>query len=178
MRSALVGFRIMWNDLRADLVATCASDRPERWLLSMCVRHALVAQLAFRWSTSAQTRPSRFLARLFTVLARSWSGVELQRGAEIGPGLIIVHGQGVVIGPTVKIGRNCRIYQNVTIGENHGEEPVLGDRVVLHPGCVVVGGIHVGNGAHIGANAVVTKNVPSNHVAMGVPATSRPLPAC
>ncbi|MGN6627373.1 MAG: hypothetical protein ACTHLN_12210, partial [Tepidisphaeraceae bacterium] len=37
-------------------------------------------------------------------------------------------------------------------------------------GAVIVGGIVIGHDAVVGANAVVTKDVPANHIAVGVPA--------
>jgi serine O-acetyltransferase len=42
-------------------------------------------------------------------------------------------------------------------------------------GCKVFGGITVGDHVIIGANAVVSRDVPSGHVALGNPAQNRPL---
>ena len=35
---------------------------------------------------------------------------------------------------------------------------------------IIVGGVNIGSGSVIGANSVVTKNIPSNSVAVGIPA--------
>ena len=48
--------------------------------------------------------------------------------------------------------------------------PVIGKNVFLGAGCVVIGDISIGDGSVIGANAVVTKSIPPNSVAVGVPA--------
>ena len=45
-----------------------------------------------------------------------------------------------------------------------GNDVWIGDRVVILPG------VHIGNGCIIGAGAVVTKDIPDNAIAAGVPA--------
>lgn len=70
------------------------------------------------------------------------------------------------------IGRNCSIGQNVTIGGGGRTPgvPRIGDNVHIGAGAVVIGGIHIGDNVTIGANAVVNKDIPSDCVAVGVPA--------
>ena len=46
----------------------------------------------------------------------------------------------------------------------------IDDDVWIGSNAVVVGGVHVGRGAVIGAGAVVTKDIPSMAIAVGVPA--------
>jgi acetyltransferase-like isoleucine patch superfamily enzyme len=46
-------------------------------------------------------------------------------------------------------------------------DPVLEQRVFVGKGAVVVGGVRVGAGAYIAANAIVTKDVPADHVVVG-----------
>jgi acetyltransferase-like isoleucine patch superfamily enzyme len=46
-------------------------------------------------------------------------------------------------------------------------DPVLEHRVFVGKGAVVVGGVTVGAGAYIAANAVVTRDVPADHVVIG-----------
>ena len=107
---------------------------------------------------------------------------------------------GVIeIGPQAYIGVGCQIVaiRSVSVGEhslvaaycivrdaNHGmvaETPISHQRhtiepVVIEADCwlgshvVVTAGIKIGAGAVIGANAVVTKDVPCNSIAVGVPA--------
>jgi serine O-acetyltransferase len=48
--------------------------------------------------------------------------------------------------------------------------PTIGDNVTIGAGAKVLGGINIGDNVTIGANAVVTKSLPDNVVAAGVPA--------
>ena len=49
------------------------------------------------------------------------------------------------------------------------EPIVIGDNVWLGAGCIVVGGVTIGNRSVIGAGSIVTKNIPSDVVAVGNP---------
>ena len=91
---------------------------------------------------------------------------------------------GVVITNDVKIGKGCLINLNVTIGHDCN----LGDFVELCPNVNVSGNCKIGNytfvgtsatilpkitigeNVIIGAGAVVTKDIPDNCMALGVPA--------
>ena len=120
-------------------------------------------------------------ARPFFVLASLWLsrlgrlyGISISVGTRIAPGFYIGHFGGIVVHGDTVIGPNCNISQGVTIGQtNRGERrgvPVIGSEVYLGPGAKIIGGITIGDGAAIGANAVVTRDVPPNGVAVGVPA--------
>lgn len=68
--------------------------------------------------------------------------------------------------------KNVIIRQNVTLGRKGNEKstqekihPTIEDNVSIGAGSVILGGITVGK------NAVVTKDVPSNAVVVGVPGT-------
>lgn len=67
------------------------------------------------------------------------------------------------------MGENCQIYQQVTIG-NNGGIPTIGNNVEICAGAKVIGPITIGDDVVIGANAVVTKNIPSHSVVVGIPA--------
>ena len=101
-------------------------------------------------------------------------GIHIEIEAEIGKGLYIGHHGGIWIGPA-KIGDYCNISQEVTIGMglrgiNLEEVPIIGGRVYIGPGAKIFGMINIGNNVAIGANAVVSKNLPNNAVAVGNPA--------
>jgi serine O-acetyltransferase len=50
----------------------------------------------------------------------------------------------------------------------------LGDNVDIGAGAKVLGNIRIGDNVLIGANAVVITDVPSNSIAVGVPAIIKP----
>lgn len=91
----------------------------------------------------------------------------------IGYGFYIPHvvGGGIIIN-CKSMGCYCSANPGVIVGVNKSQDfkPVIGDYVALNIGCKVIGNINIGSNVIIGANAVVTKDVPSNSVAAGVPA--------
>ncbi|MFW6296521.1 MAG: serine O-acetyltransferase, partial [Halothece sp.] len=99
---------------------------------------------------------------------------EFPNKVAIGKGIFIPHPFGIVIHCDAKIGDYCNLSQNVTIGVGgRGDKqgcPTIGDRVFIAPGATIIGKIKIGNDVAIGANAVVTKDLPDNAVAAGVPA--------
>ena len=54
-------------------------------------------------------------------------------------------------------------------GHDHGDI-IIDDDVWIGDNAVVLKGVHIGRGAIIGAGAVVTKNIPSMAIAVGIPA--------
>jgi maltose O-acetyltransferase len=50
------------------------------------------------------------------------------------------------------------------------EQVIVGDNVWLGRNATVLPGVSIGSGSVIGANSVVTKDIPSNSFAAGVPA--------
>jgi serine O-acetyltransferase len=75
----------------------------------------------------------------------------------------VVHGDAV-------IGDNILLTHQVTLATEKGKAPVIGNCVRISPGAKIVGGVQIGDNVVVGANAVVVKDVPSNTVAVGVPA--------
>ncbi|MBM3502708.1 MAG: serine O-acetyltransferase [Alphaproteobacteria bacterium] len=116
----------------------------------------------------------RFLARLVATWSRFVTGIEIHPGAKIGRGFFIDHGHGVVIGETTEIGDNVTLYQGVTLGgtslHQGKRHPTLGNDVIVGAGAKVLGPIMLGDGVRVGSNAVVTKDVASGTVVVGIPA--------
>lgn len=108
--------------------------------------------------------------KLIEILTNS----EFSNKAKIGKGIYMPHGFGIVINGNAKIGDYCNLGHDVTIGfGGRGKKagsPKIGDRVFIGPGAKIFGAITIGNDVAIGANAVVTKNLPDNAVAVGIPA--------
>jgi serine O-acetyltransferase len=117
----------------------------------------------------------KWIARMFSMLARFITGIEIHPGAKIGRRVFLDHGLGIVIGETTEIGDDCTIYQGVTLGgtslyKGVKRHPTLGKGVVVSAGAKVLGGFTVGDGARVGSNAVVLKEIPAGATAVGIPA--------
>ncbi len=124
-----------------------------------------VAHVLWKWKR-------RILARILSNYAKFFSGIEIHPGATIGKRLVIDHGVGVVIGETAEIGDDVLIYHGVTLGgktlDPVKRHPTVGNRVILGAGAKLIGNITIGDDCRVGANAVVTKNMPTGTVAVGV----------
>lgn len=166
--------------IREDLQAARGQDPAARSDVENAVvysgLHAIWShRIAHRmWATPALRGPARVLAQ-FT---RFLTGVEIHPGATIGKRFFIDHGMGVVIGETAEIGNDVMIYHGVTLGGRSlakaKRHPTIGNRVTIGAGAKVLGPLVIGDDAAIGANAVVTRDVPADHIATGIPASVRP----
>jgi serine O-acetyltransferase len=131
-------------------------------------------RLAHRmWSKPALRGPARILMQ-FT---RFLTGIEIHPGATIGRRFFIDHGMGVVIGETAEIGDDVMVYHGVTLGgrtlQQIKRHPTIGNRVTIGAGAKVLGPLHIGDDSAIGSNAVVTRDVPAESIATGIPAVIR-----
>jgi serine acetyltransferase len=111
------------------------------------------------------------MADLIHRISKFFTGSDISPHAEIGKGFKIYHGIGVVIGKGTIIGEQCLACQGATTG--HGR-PRIGNRVKLWAGAKVLGHITVGDDCEIGANSVLTRSLPANSLALGIPATRIP----
>lgn len=91
--------------------------------------------------------------------------------------MVIQDGGGVDFGDSVFIGPNCCF----TTAE-HAIDPEMrkagveiakpikvGNNVWIGAGCTILAGVEIGDNSIIGAGSVVTKSIPSNVIAVGVP---------
>lgn len=103
------------------------------------------------------------------------TGIHIEPELDVGPGFYIGHFGSIFIGGKTRYGKFCNISQGCTIGYGgRGEKlglPELGDFVYIAPGAKIFGKIKIGDHVAIGANAVVTKDLPDNAVAVGIPAS-------
>ena len=175
LRSALAVFR-------EDLYAARHRDPAARSLLEIALGYSGVHAIWFHRVAHRMWREPalRLPARLLSQAARAITGVEIHPGAQLGRRLFIDHGMGVVIGETAVVGDDVLLFHGVTLGGrsmSHGKRhPTLGDNVVVGAGAKILGPVTVGSGAQVGANAVVIRDVPIDHIAVGVPAKISPRP--
>lgn len=105
----------------------------------------------------------------------------IDEGTHVQPRCSISAYKGSVkIGKRVEIAPNCAFYpynHQIHPGELIRNQPlvskgdiIIEDDVWLGFGCIVLEDVHIGSGAVIGAGAVVTKNIPSESIAVGRPA--------
>lgn len=115
----------------------------------------------------------KWLARVFSNMARWYTGIEIHPGAQIGRRFFIDHGMGIVIGETTEIGDDCTLYHGVTLGGTRWDKgkrhPTLGNNVVIGAGAKVLGPILIGADVRIGSNSVVLKDVPPGATVVGIP---------
>jgi len=112
---------------------------------------------------------------ILQLLIEITTGIHIAPEANIGPGFYIGHFGNIFIGCDVKLGKFVNISQEVTIGyagrgDKWGAPEKIGDFVYIAPGAKIVGKLTIGNNVVVGANSVVTKNLPDNAVALGIPA--------
>ncbi len=98
----------------------------------------------------------------------------------VGNGTYLNRNTNIVAQDRVEIGRNCKIAWDVVIMDTdlhavdgtvlENKPVVIEDNVWIGCRCIILKGVRVGTGAIIAAGSVVTKNVPPNSIAAGVPA--------
>lgn len=167
----------LFAEIKEDLETAVKHDPAARNALEVALAypgvHAVwVYRLAHRmWNKNDHLK---LPARLLSQATRAVTGVEIHPGATLGRRLFIDHGMGVVIGETAEVGEDVTIYHGTTLGgttlTKGKRHPTVGNHVVIGSGAKVLGNITLGDGVQVGANAVVVKDVPSDNVAVGIPA--------
>jgi serine O-acetyltransferase len=164
----------MFERLKEDINSVFERDPAARNAFEVLTTYpGIHAVLAHRVSHALWNAGFKWLARLFSNVARLLTGIEIHPGAQIGRRFFIDHGMGVVIGETAVIGDDCTLYHGVTLGGTSWQKgkrhPTLGRDVVVGAGAKVLGPIEIGDGSRIGSNAVVVKPVPAGATVVGVP---------
>ena len=102
-------------------------------------------------------------------VVQNTDGFELGYKTDIGAFTYINAKYGVTIEEDVQIGSHCSIYSVSTIDDTSG-------KVLLKKNCrigshsTVLPGVIIGKNSIIGAHSLVTKSIPDNVIAVGVPA--------
>lgn len=121
--------------------------------------------------------PFYALYRVAFVVVQMLTGIELPCEVRRGRRLKIEHHSGIVVNGDACLGDDVILRNGVTIGvrrTNLPGSPIIGNRVDVGAGAKILGQIRIGDDVAIGANAVVLCDVPSNSIAVGVPARVRP----
>ena len=122
-------------------------------------------------------RGCSLIYRLLYKLVQILTGIELPCEVEVGRNFVIDHSGGIVISGYAKFGNDCRIRTGVVVGLARIDDPcapTIGNDVDIGAGAKVLGRVCIGDRVRIGANAVVLCDVPSDSIAVGVPAVVRP----
>jgi len=109
---------------------------------------------------------ARFIRNIIRFLYTS----QIDPAADIGHPAHFGHGLNLVIG-AIKTGKKIDISHSITIAE--GTE--IGDNFFMGPGARIIRPVKIGNNVRIGANAVISKDVPDNMLAIGIPAIYYPI---
>lgn len=160
--------------VREDIACVFRRDPAARTRLEVITTYPGVhAIMLYRIANRLWRRGGRYLPRLLSYVARTWTGIEIHPGATIGRRFFIDHGAGVVIGETAEVGNDVTLYHGVTLGGvswNRGKRhPTLGDDVVVGAGAKILGPIEIGRKARVGANSVVIAPVPAGQTVVGIP---------
>ncbi|MGA2848362.1 MAG: serine O-acetyltransferase [Terracidiphilus sp.] len=138
---------------------------------------AMVVYRFGRWRYNIRWRwlrmPFSFSYKVLKPISEVLTGIELPSEVTLGRRFRIDHFGGIIISGDAVFGDDCVIRNGVTVGLRHAGQrgsPTLGNRVDVGAGAKILGPIRIGDDVSIGANAVVLTDVPSNSIAVGVPA--------
>ncbi|MFN5833343.1 MAG: serine O-acetyltransferase [Akkermansiaceae bacterium] len=162
----------MFTNLKADIERNLRDYEPCGTLkrIALCLSlnsiHAL-ALIRFQQWCARNHLPTIFAAKLLFWFFK----IEISRKASIGPGLRLPHPMGLIIAPNVEIGPGCDLYADVRLVLSHGnpQGPRLGAGVFMGDGAKAVGAVTIGENSVIGVSSVVTKDIPANVTAVGIP---------
>lgn len=139
---------------------------------------AVIFQRFGVWRMKIQSRwlraPFSIFYHMLYHKARNTYGIDLPYTVTLGRRVVIEHQGAIIIHGYSIIGDDSIIRQGVTLGNRHLDRPFdapkLGKRVNVGAGAKILGAVTIGDDAVIGANAVVLKDVPAGHTAVGIPA--------
>ena len=118
------------------------------------------------------------ISKLFWLFNRIVFTVDIDPRADLAGGLVLVHGMGIVIGHEVITKGKLKIYQGVTLGGNIGKrkiiggidtgQPVIDANVIIGINACVLGPVKINPNSIVGTGAIVTKDIPSDVLVLGV----------
>jgi serine O-acetyltransferase len=160
----------MLENLREDWVT---NDR-DIWRQGLWV---MVVYRFGRWRYGVSCRlfraPLSFIYKLLKIFSQILTGIDLPCEVTIGRRFKIEHFGGIIVSGDTVFGDDVILRNGVTVGLRRTGipgAPRIGNRVDIGAGAKILGAITIGDDVAIGANAVVLEDVPSNFIAVGVPA--------
>jgi len=109
-----------------------------------------------------------------TIKVGNHTGFNINSNINASVGGKIVIGEHCAIGPGVNMRTANHRYSDPDIliqNQKHDiADIIIEDDCWIGANAIILGGVHIGKGAVIGAGAVVTKDIPSMAIAVGVPA--------
>jgi len=164
----------MFENLREDY-------RMQEGCLSRQGLWVMVAYRFGRWRYGVRPAflrvPFSAIYRVMKLTSQILTGIDIPCEVKIGRRFRIDHFGGIIVSGDAVIGDDVVMRHGVTLGmKKVGEpgSPVIGNRVEIGAGAKILGKIRIGNDVIIGANAVVVKDVPDWHIAVGIPARNMP----
>ena len=164
----------MFEDFKEDW-ATYHGNIGNRGLWAMATYR--FGQWRYTIKSPLLRKPFSLLYKVLKVFSEMVTSVELPCEAVVGKRLVIEHAFNIVVSGDAVLGDDVILRNGVTIGLRHRLQrgsPVIGHRCDIGAGAKLLGPIRIGDDVAIGANAVVITDVPSNSIAIGVPARIRP----
>jgi serine O-acetyltransferase len=164
----------MFENIKADL-NNHGGDFSSQGFWVMCVYR--FGRWRYSFSSPVVRKPLSFVYKILYKLVQIVTGVELPCEVKVGKNFVIDHFGGIIVSGYAKFGDNCRIRNGVVVGLKSVDRPIapiVGNNVDIGAGAKILGAIEIGDNVLIGANAVVLQNVPSNSIAVGVPAIVKP----
>lgn len=167
----------MLNALKSDYISNLKDTPSARKMALGFLKNSGFRTLTlYRVAHIFKTKELKIGSAVFTRIIRLNAPIDIEVSAEIGEGLTLPHPICIVIGGSAKIGKNCKIMQGVTIGgslgkkrDNGQSQPIIGDNVFIAAGAKIIGPVIIGDNVIIGANSVITKDIPKDSIAYGIP---------
>lgn len=169
-----------------SLFAELAEERRYFKTVSGHPRLSLVVACNYRFGAWVlrQRGPVRLLGRVAyfcsNFIVSSLSASDVSAAAKLGKRFTFHTFRGVYITQGVETGDDVWINNGAAIvwraDKKSSGVAKIGNNVVIGMGAKILGGVTIGDNVIIGANAVVIKDIPDNHIAVGVPASNKPRP--
>ena len=167
---ALVNIMKLFSNIRSDL-STYQGDWGAQGFWAMIVYR--FGRWRYRIRPGILRKPFSIIYKILYKLVQIICGIELPCEVNVGRNFRIDHFGGIVVSGYASFGDNCVLRNGVTVGLKNIENktaPNIGNNVNIGAGAKLLGPLKIGDNVDIGANAVVISDVPSNSIAVGIPA--------